>query len=129
MFKTKGHLQVKDGAVRIIAGLDLIKYYHSLVNFHNYRTQRLQLPAHGAHVTIINPKIHRGIDVNPAKEYAGWEVEFEYYPENIFISPRNYWIPVKCVFADFLKRKLKVNDGKGYLGLHLTVANNKFNGE
>jgi hypothetical protein len=127
MFKSKGHLQVKDGAVRIVAGLDLIKYYHNLVNFHNYRTQRLQLPAHGAHITVVNPKIHRGININPAKEFDGWEVEFDYFPEDMYVSRVNYWIPVKCVFADFLKRKLKVDDGENYWGLHLTVCNKKFN--
>jgi len=127
MFKSVGKIQVRDG-VRIIADLDLIRYYHRLIDFYHYRTEKLQLPAHGAHVTLINPKLHN-VNWKNALPLNGKEVEFEYFPENAFESRVNFWIPVKCEYADALKRLLKVNDGPRYLGLHMTVANRKFNGD
>lgn len=125
MFLGHGYIQVKDG-VRIIADLDLIRYYHRLIDYYNYRTERLQLPAHGAHITIVNPKLHRGVLFNSALQYHGKRVTFNYFPEKAYISNVNYWIPVTCKFADELKNKLGVDDGKNYWGLHLTICNKKF---
>ena len=125
MFKSLGKIQVKNG-VRIIADWDLIRYYHKLIDYHNYRTEKLQLPAHGAHITLINPKIHK-VNCKLAEKFAGKEVEFVYYPEKTFISRVNYWIPVECEYAESLKKILGVVDNSRYLGLHLTVCNKKFN--
>lgn len=126
MFKSLGKIQVYNG-VRIIADLDLIRYYHRLIDFYNYRTEKLQLPAHGAHITLINPKIHK-VNWTLAKKFAGKEVEFEAYPEQMTVSRVNYWIPVKCEYGDVLKKVLGVVEGSRYLGLHMTVCNRKFNG-
>ena len=53
MFKTTGKIQVKNG-IRIIGDLDMIRYYHRLIEFYTYRTEKLQLPAHGCHVTLVS---------------------------------------------------------------------------
>jgi hypothetical protein len=126
MFKTFGYLQVSDG-IRIIANIDLIRYYHRLVDWHFYRCQKFQLPAHGAHVTIVNPKIHK-VNWAKARKYIGKVVEFDVYPEDAHISAVNVWLPVRCNFADEIKKELGVDDGRNYWGLHATVANKKFNG-
>jgi hypothetical protein len=125
MFLGHGYIQVKDG-VRIIADLDLIRYYHKLIDYHQYKTQKLQLPSHGAHITIINPKIHKNIDIKKALHHHGRNVTFTYFPEKMYKSPKNFWIPVSSKVADKLKTELGVDDGKNFWGLHMTVANTKF---
>lgn len=125
MFLGHGYIQVKDG-IRIIADLDLIRYYHRLIDYHQYHTQRLQLPTHGAHITIVNPKIHKNIFINDALQHHGKRVTFEYFPERMYKSPKNFWIPVSSKYADKIKKQLGVDDGKNYWGLHMTVANTKF---
>lgn len=125
IFKSLGTIQVKDG-VRILANLDLIRYYHRLIDFYNYRTEKLQLPSHGAHITLINPKIHR-VNWELARKFHGRTVEFEYDPTKIHESRVNYWIPVTCEYGEALKKVIGVRDGPNYWGLHCTVANRKFN--
>ena len=125
MFKSTGKIQVRDG-IRIVADADLIRYYKSLIDMYNYKTQRVQLPAHGAHITIVNPKIHRNARWWEAKNYEGETVEFEYYPEAAVVSRVNYWLPVGCEYAMQIIDKLKVDNGDNWWGLHLTICNRKF---
>lgn len=124
-----GHVEVREGGVRIIADMDLIRYYLALINFYEYKTVKLQLPLHGAHITILNPKIHKGAKHFKAIPYNKKEVEFEYYPENAYISAKNYWLPVTCEFADRLIQECEIDNGAHWWGLHLTIANKKFNGQ
>ena len=126
MFKSSGYLQVSDG-VRIITSHDTIRYYHRLVTEYFFHCEKFQLPAHGAHVTVINPKIHK-VNWAKARKYSGKVVEFEVFPEKAHISAVNVWLPVHCDFADDLKKELGVNDGPNYWGMHMTVCNKKFNG-
>jgi len=126
MFKSIGKIQVNDG-IRIVANLDLIRYYKKLIDFDCYNTQKLQLPTHGAHVTIVNPKIHKKVRWWECKNYHGQLVEFEYYPEAAYVSSVNYWLPVECEFAMQIIDKLKVDNGDNWWGLHLTICNKKFN--
>jgi len=125
MFKASGYIQVNDG-VRIIASHDTIRYYHRLVDEYFFHCNKFQLPAHGAHVTVVNPKIHK-VNWAKARKYIGKVVEFDVYPEDAHISAVNVWLPVRCDFADNLKRELGVDDGRNYWGLHLTICNKKFN--
>ena len=126
MFTASGYLQVQDG-IRIITSHDMVRYYHWLVNQYFYQCQKFQLPAHGAHVTVVNPKIHR-VNWSKARKYSNRLVTFEVYPERAHISAVNVWLPVHCPFADELKKELGVDDGRNYWGLHATVCNRKFNG-
>jgi hypothetical protein len=127
MFTGYGKIEIRNG-IRIIADWDMIRYYQRLVEFATHRTERLQLPAHGAHITIVNPKIHKNVNLNLCRNIAGIKVEFVYYPEKMCKSPKNYWIPVDCEFAENLKKSLNVKETNNWLGFHLTVCNNKFNG-
>lgn len=125
MFKSFGKIQVQDG-IRIITSHDTILYYHRLVDEYFFHCKKFQLPAHGAHVTIVNPKIHK-VNWAKARKYIGKVVEFEVFPEDAHISAVNVWLPVFCDFADELKRELGVDDDRNYWGLHLTICNKKFN--
>jgi hypothetical protein len=126
-----GKIEVNNG-VRIVTDKDLCKYYQWFI-FREYNV-KTQLPAHGAHITIVNPKIHKHEDLNLVIDYHGREVEFFYDPEKLYISPVNYWLPAQCSIDHEIKWLLAVennysarNDIK-YWGLHLTIANTKFNG-
>lgn len=126
MFKGIGKIEVRNG-IRIVFDLDLILYYNKLIEYHYYRTVKTQLPMHGAHITIVNPKIHGITDFRKYKRLEGTPVKFLYFPEDMYVSKCNWWIPVKSKFADNLKRSIHIYDKPGYLGLHMTVANRKFN--
>ena len=126
MFKSKGKIEVTNG-IRILTDLDFILYYKWLIDKYNYNTIKLQIPKHLGHITIVNPKIHKNVDCELARKYHGDIVDFTYDPFNMYISKVNYWIPVKCVWADMLKKDLNVDDGYNYWGLHITIANKKFN--
>jgi len=126
MFKGIGKIEVRNG-IRIVTDLDFIRYYKTLIDYYNYRTERLQLPAHGAHITIGNPKLHRNLNLRMAQKYHGKVVEFQYDPENAYISKVNYWLPVKCVTAENLKNELSIDDGPRWWGFHITICNKKFN--
>jgi hypothetical protein len=127
-FTSIGRVEVRNG-IRIVTSLDFIRYYTALVVYSTYRTKKFQLPAHGAHITILNPKIHKEVDFNRASKYHNLTVEFTYSPENVYISRVNYWMPVKCKFGNQLKHELGIVDGPNWLGFHLTICNVKFNVE
>ena len=126
IIKTTGKIEVNNG-VRIILHDDFVRYYQWLINKYHYNTVKTQLPKHRAHITVVNPKIHKNVDFNKAKKYIGKVVDVTFDPEEMYISKVNYWIPVKCEFADKLKKELGVNDGANYYGLHATICNKKFN--
>ena len=83
---------------------------------------------HGAHCTLINPKIHHGVSYDAALPYIGKDIEFEYNPEDIFQSRVNFWLPIKCELGETIKKKCGIVEKPGYLGLHITLCNRKFNG-
>lgn len=128
IFKSHGYLQIKDGNIRIIVKRDLIEYYKRLIDYHYNYTIKLNTPRHGAHITIINSKIHKNVDISKVLVYNGGKIEFEYDCEDIRIGGRgfiNFWFPVKCDFAQKIKEILSIKDNKTFLGLHLTIGNNK----
>ena len=127
--KINGKIEVKNG-LRIKVNLDFCRYYMWLVTKYHYNTQKYQLPMHGAHVTILNPKIHgkkKQIDFNKLKPFDGKTVEFEVYPKDAYVSKVNVWLPVKCDFADKLKKALGIVEDRNWWGSHITICNKKFN--
>jgi hypothetical protein len=125
MFKSFGKLEINNG-VRIITSIDFVLYYKWLIEKHFYNTRKFQIPKHLAHSTLINPKIHKNVDISMAKKYVGKKIEFEYNPLEIYESKVNFWIPIICPEGDEIKKKCNVDDGKNYWGLHLTICNTKF---
>jgi hypothetical protein len=127
-FNSYGKIEVNNG-IRIVCKLDFILYYQWLIRKHYYNTIKIQNPTHEAHITIVNPKIHKNIDCSLANKYIDQTAEFVYFPERLYVSPVNFWIPVECNLADEIKKELKVDDGPNYWGLHITICNKKFKNE
>ena len=126
MYKSYGMLAV-DRGLRLIVNHDFIAYYKWLIEKYNYNTEKLQFPMHGSHITLINPKIHKGFSYAPAIPYVGRNIAFTYNPFDIYESKVNFWLPVKCELGEELKRKCGIIESKNYLGNHLTICNRKFN--
>lgn len=120
----KGKIQIDNG-VRIITNIDICKYYQWFINKYHYNTVKSQLPKYKAHITVINPKIHNIDNFEKVLDYNEKDVEFQYNVD-MHISKVNFWLPVKCDIEKEIKNKLNIVDNERYWGLHLTIANNKF---
>lgn len=121
-----GKIQVWNG-VRIIASRDLCRYYQWLIRSEKPWI-KTQLPTHGAHVTLCNPKIHKVNNFSIAKYLNGKKVEFQINPEDVFQSRVNFWLPAQAAIYQEVKSLLGFKEIPNWYGLHLTVANQKFNG-
>jgi len=126
IYKATGKLEVNNG-LRIVCGYDFIRYYKWLIEKSFWETQKLQLPAHGAHSTLVNPKLHKGFTYAPATPHIGKDIEFTYDPTTIYESQVNFWMPIVCPLGEAIKKMCGVYEGKNYWGLHITICNRKFN--
>lgn len=125
MIKLRGHIEVKDG-VRIVTNWDLCRYYQWLINKHFYNTVKTQLPKHGSHITVCNPKIHKVSDFSKVKYLHGKPVDFLIFPDKLYQSRVNFWIPAKCDEVErLIKDTLNIKDDANYWGLHITVCTKK----
>lgn len=120
----EGIVKVTDTGVRIITNLDIVRYYQWLITKGTWGTIKTQLPKWGAHITIVNKKIHN-FSVREAMQFHNLRLQFLYYPEKMYQSRVNFWIPVDCPEALKIKKQLKVSDND-FWGLHLTICNLKF---
>ena len=125
MFKSNGILEVNDG-LRIVTQLDFNLYYKWLIERYHWNTVKLQLPKHRGHITLINPKIHKGFTYTPAIPYIGKKIEFQYDPLKIYESKVNFWIPIKCELGEQIKKECGIIENSNYWGLHFTIANTKY---
>lgn len=121
-----GRIEVDNG-VRIVTDVDICKYYQWFIKREFWNTVKTQLPAHGGHITIVNPKIHNVTDFNDVLEYHGREVSFDICPEQLYISKVNFWIPARAAVEHEIKYLCAAQDKSDFWGLHLTVCNRKFN--
>lgn len=124
MIKCLGRLEINNG-VRILTNSDLCFYYQWLIRKHFYNLVKIQTPSFGAHISLYIPSVHGKKDETLAYPYKNYQIQFELYPELMYISKVNYWIPVKCEIGDIIKKRMKIKEGNNYWGLHLTVANCK----
>lgn len=131
MLQAKGTIKVERAKSRIVVetGRGIIDFYDWLVQ-REYWIQ-LQKPLHGAHITITNPRFHKGVDWQKAEYYDGEKVRFEYDPYLIrggyakgFIM---FYLKVYSEELDKMKKDLNIFENDGYRGLHLTVNNSKNN--
>jgi hypothetical protein len=123
-YKASGKLEIKSG-VRIIAPVDFILYYQKLFTMATWNTIKSQTPQHGAHISIVLPKIHgEAADLSPIHQWNGKRIEFEYNPLDIIITKKNVWMKVKCDEAENIKKILGITD-KNFLGFHMTILNFK----
>lgn len=120
--EASGTIQVDNG-VRVATNIDLCKFYNSLIK--KQLNINPQLPFYGAHITLVNPKLHNVLDFSEVIQYDGREVKFLYSPE-FFTSDVNFWIPVKCEIYHEIKWILNFRESPNWLGLHLTISNLKY---
>jgi len=126
--KSEGTLLVNHNVIRLIISTDFIKYYKTFVD-KEYKIFS-NTPAHGAHITLWNPKIHGSLDAKKAKFlkdfYKGNKISFEYDPyiieggynknfQNFFMKVRSITLGGIC--------NILGNDQKDRL--HITIANTK----
>ena len=126
MIKLQGHIEVTDSGVRIVTGWDLCRYYQWFINKEFWNTIKTQLPKFGSHVTIISKAIFKNADFTPVKHLHGKRVEFIIFPERLYQSRVNFWIPVEAPIEREIKDLCGIKDDKNFFGLHCTVANRKF---
>lgn len=134
MFKSKGKFFVgKDGSVKLLCDFGLLSYYKAMIEkrfFAPWEKGKTQSPLHGAHVSIIVPKVHGRMDLKSLNRFRGKLVEFSYDPKIQYgLSKRGFytfWLKVECPFADKIKEDLGVKDGPRFSGLHLTICNTKY---
>ncbi len=126
MIKLIGRIEIKDGGVRIVTGWDLCRYYKWHIDKHFWGTVKTQLPKYGSHVSVVLP-LHKVQDFTPVMHLNGRVVEFEIYPEKLYRSPKNFWIPAFIPIAQEIKDILGVKDDKNFYGNHITISNFKFN--
>lgn len=121
-----GKIAIRNGAIRIEIGPDFCKYYKWFISKQPWTPFNLQLPKHGSHITIVNPKLHK-IDIKTAQKYNGKVVEFTYDLDIIKGGSNftNYWMKIDCPLAEQIKKELNIKESRNYLGLHITICNNK----
>lgn len=127
--KSAGTLQISGDAIRIAVSMDFGKYYKALID----KEVRLftNLPAHGIHVTIWNPKIFGAFDKKKAaflkSFYKNRPIPFEYNPEIIEGGQskgfRNWFMLVRSIEGDNMVKHLGIDMVRDRL--HLTICNTK----
>lgn len=128
MLTVKGIIKLDDTGLRVILNEDFSRYYLWLIHKAYYNTIKLDRPRHGSHLSIITRALHNScFNVEYLKQYHNQWVTLEYDPEDIRIGGRNFtnfWFPIKFPLGDLIKSQLNIVE-IGFLGYHITVANNK----
>ena len=129
MLKASGKFYVTKDSIKIVLDMDFCRYYNWLFTRAHYFTKKLQLPKHGAHIGIINQKIHKK-DCSDYLYLNGQAVDFQYDIEGNYGGFSkgflNFWMDVTCKEAEEILREMGCHiktDGFGLL--HITVGNNK----
>ena len=129
LLRATGRFHVSDHSARIKLDDDFCRYYKKLLQFDSPWIDEEQLPPkYGAHITVVNKKIHKGLlDTSSIKKFNDDVVEFYYDPlvragGKVFTT---YYVYVECYFAEFIKRKLNIVEPETFLGLHICICNNK----
>jgi hypothetical protein len=131
MISARGIISVEPHKGRIVLDVsdDFVRLYYWFIQKHYWI--RMNTPMHGAHITVANTIHHPKINWKKAVWYDKKEVEFTYNPYIIEGGYRKgflmYYIKVFSKDLDDMKRKLGIQDGENYRGLHITVCNGKFN--
>lgn len=126
--QSQGELVVNNGNIRLAVSNDFILYYKTFVD----KTFRMftHTPAHGAHITITNPNIHKNVDREYFKFlknfYKNRSISFQYNP-HIFVGGYtknflNFYMKVKSIELENICKRIKIDQGDN---LHITISNTK----
>lgn len=123
--KVTTKLEVNNGA-RLITSEDFILYYQWLIK-KQFPWTKIQSPKYKSHITLVNPSIHGNLDLSKIFHLQGVICDVQYSVE-MYRSPRNFWLPVLIpdIYHE-IKDILNFQESKNWLGLHITIANTKFN--
>ncbi len=140
MLRVTGHIEIeKDKAIRIRLNHDFCKYYMWLINKRYYGitgagtfvAEYFNTPRYSSHISVILKQFHPwGEDWNNLN-IKGKNVDIYYNVEDLRLGGGvkkgvwGFWMPIYCEFAENLKKELKVKDNNRYLGLHVSICNNK----
>lgn len=129
MLKSTGIINVQPHKGRMVVdvGFDFVKLYNWFIMKQYWI--KMNTPMHGAHITIVSPKIHSGINWKKAMNHHGKKIEFEYdeylveggYTKGFLM----YYLRVQSDEIDKIKKEIGLVDNARYRGLHLTIANGK----
>lgn len=127
--KARGKFRVTKDSIRIVTDIDFCKYYARLFYEAHYKTIKYNLPQHGAHITIVNPKIHPNLNLQNYSSLDGTEVVFEYNVEGNYGGFTkgflNFWFDVRCKKAHKIFKELGLPEQKGFSFAHITILNTK----
>lgn len=129
MLKAIGTLSVEPHKGRIVLNVDddFVRLYYWFIRKHYWI--RMNTPFHGAHITVYNTKFHKAVNWQKAMWYDKKKIEFEYSEYLVEGGYRKgflmYYVKVFSEELDQIKKKLGIQDGEYYRGLHLTIANSK----
>lgn len=128
MFSVIGIVEFRDG-LRLRIDNDFCRYYKVLIEKSLFLTKKYQIPAHGAHLTIYNPKIHGFISPSRLRKYAGQRDEIMYDPLYCIQGIRvdMFYFPAYSKLSETIKKELQINNGPNYHGDHITICNRKNN--
>jgi hypothetical protein len=128
--QVSGKFQIQEGFLRVIMHSDICRYYQWLYHKDIWNTLKTQIPKHGAHVNIVSPRIHRGINLAPVAHLQGQRINFQLDIEGNFggftKGFKNFWLPVISPEIDEIADELGVPPKQGrYSRFHLTIFNTK----
>jgi hypothetical protein len=131
MLKASGVINVQPHKGRMVLDVsqDLVELYYWFIQRKYWI--RMNRPMHGAHITLYSQKFNKKINWEKAMYYRGKTIEFD-YDENIVEGGYTkgflmYYLRVYSQELDKIKKKVEVVDGERFKGIHLTIANGKFN--
>lgn len=128
MFKSSGTFKFTKNWAVIDADINICRYYCHLYRTRYWNTKQLQVPMHGAHISVVTKyDFERHPEIRPQfKQLKNlWDkrkVKFSYRTppvEGLTYS----WLVVECCHAQLLRDQLDL--GKPYLPFHLTIGNRK----
>ena len=129
MLRATGTLSVEPQRGRIVLNTsrDFVELYSWFIKKHFW--YQLGTPAHGAHITLTNSKLHSNVNWKKAVSHDKREFSFD-YDENMIRGGYTkgfimFYMKVFSEELEKLKQKLKIIDGPGYRGLHMTIVTEK----
>ncbi len=131
VFESTGTIRFfPDGFVKIMTDQGIVDYYKNRIERAHWGL-KTQSGKHQAHITIISPKIHKGVKSTFLKKlWNGKQVKFKYDPyPHMGGSPSrgfvNFWLKIECPEIKKIKEALNIQESKNFIGDHLTICNTK----
>ncbi len=119
-YPATGVIRYTTNWVKVHTSISIIEYYSYLVEKHLHK--KLNLPRHGAHVTVISGKWERVTGKEAWGKHEGKQVTF-LYSSKVQDQGNYFWVEVWSLSLNQLREELGL--GARYHPLHLTVGNIK----